>query len=184
MKRLVVGAAVAACFSSVAQAAVLGVFDVDGSNSSAVDTGLILENGVEYTLQVTGAVNTRTDLADGVWVDADWGFRQSDPSTHWDTSSSGFDYGLSINNATPDWGPFSLDHAYTMTVFGDGTSLTYQFLLTAYANSEGFLKLTVLGPDGSLSMPIPPAAFLMLGGIAGLGAAAKRRRCSAAKNTG
>lgn len=140
-----------------ASAAVIETVDVDIADPEGVQTTAVLEDGVEYLVTVSGLVDTYIDK--GLLTDADY-FSFDNFVTIRDVNKAGVDVGLTIDGALVDWGPFSLDHVYAVSIVGAGAPLLLAFLDTYYADNFGYLHVTISSTDTMLENPVPGAAVL------------------------
>jgi hypothetical protein len=116
-------------------------------------TSMTLVSGVGYKIRASGTVNLGSGLGtnDG---DADYVFDDSH-TTVLDLACGGsVDIGLGINDTTidattsPDWGPLSATHNYTIDFTGAGTALTFQYMDCNYGDNSGSLTVRIFAPPG------------------------------------
>jgi hypothetical protein len=109
-----------------------------------------LRNGVDYQVQASGTLSINT--SNGRMADADFGQELPDFSWH-DVNKDGFNWGIGLGDgaagaiANVVWGPFALDHVYTITRTGAGRKLAARFLDDQYNDNSGSLQLQVYGPQ-------------------------------------
>ena len=120
-----------------------------------IDSGLVLQQGVDYLIQVSGDISQTAD--GGHRGDAEYGyFAAGGTPQWWDVQPGsggyvgGYDYGVAIENAAasqsvdgvqqkyPCWGPLSTDvnHTYSIIFKGEGKSLQFSYHDSYYPDNS------------------------------------------------
>jgi hypothetical protein len=112
-----------------------------GLTPTPTTSNVVLLDGRTYRLRASGMFPCTTG---GTPADAEyWDFTAKNDTT------SGIDFGISINDVTPDgnkthWGPYSASHVYEVTFAGTGAPITATLFDSQYDNNQGTLKLEIL----------------------------------------
>ncbi len=157
-------------FSGGVQAAIIDSFDLNVSSPAGTQSNVILQNGVEYTIEVSGIVDLGSfdpldpfalGLADAEYFGLD--APAGTPITPIDMFGID-DIGVKINNVDIDWGAFNLG-TYTTTFFGLGDTVLLSYADIFYGDNFGSLQV-IISDNNTVVVPLPSTIWLFLAGLA------------------
>jgi hypothetical protein len=174
----------AACFTLFAALAVAGLTQpaVAGPTWVLVDTlsvpaaggtvtsNVTLQAGFNYLIAAAGTFSA------GANITADAEYSSGPTSYVWQNPVEGYEsYGeglldLRVDGAFVDWGPFNVNHAYTLAVVGTGNKVGFDIYDIYSPNNTGALTVDIYAY-------VPAPGALILGGLgAGIVGWLRRRR--------
>jgi len=113
------------------------------SDGSIVTSNIALQNGVSYTIVVSGSYFTlKGDLTQNNQQDAMYGTHDQ-----WKTHDS-TPNGLYIDQwaaGSKQWGAYSTDNRYQCTLIGNGSKVSLWIYSTTYSQNSGSLTVQILG---------------------------------------
>lgn len=101
----------------------------------------VLAAGRVYRLRATGAAPTNATHGQ----DAEYDFVFADPGNPALVTDAvpGFDFGISIDGAAPNWGPYNVGHIYETQVAGAGRAATLRLIDSIYTDNSGSITVEV-----------------------------------------
>lgn len=120
----------------------IGTVDVEADKQDSTDTGIPLETGKMYKLQVSGTA----DAGAGIEFDAKYSSTYGDPWTDLVTGYEVYEFQLLelyVNGSTVDWGLFDSSHEYEHELIGDGNVLELWIYDIHYPSNNGKFTIKV-----------------------------------------
>jgi len=123
----------------------VGEFEVDsyGDVTGTPIDSIILDNGVEYLVRVSGTF----EAGDAITADAKYSVRL--PNLVWTDLVQNYEsYGptlldLQLDGVSPDWGTYNPTHTYWYTITGTGAAVSFQIYDIFASNNVGTLDVTL-----------------------------------------
>ena len=106
-----------------------------------------MENNVKYLIKVEGTYDFWTNFGGVALADAEyanlefWGNDWGQPNKENADNERLLD--LEINNQETDWGEFSADHTYEISLIGQVESLLFKVVDDNYEDNQGKLIITI-----------------------------------------
>lgn len=166
MYKLALAALFASTLSTAASAATVDAFSLDVTSAAGTDSSIALDLGTTYTVTISGTFSLGRNETRHI-ADAEFFNLGTDPIAPLDATSS-LEFGVGIDGADVDFGPFNAANIYSTTVVGDGGSINVFLQDSNYDDNTGSLRVEIS------VVPLPAGLALLLTGIAGLGIARRR----------